>query len=79
MMKKINKYLNKKIYIGEALGDGLFAIVFIVFILILNNVYFRKNYEYEDIYSHYGKSDTCYVKKDKMYCLVEREVEWYGW
>jgi hypothetical protein len=78
MKKKINKFLDKKIYMGEAIGNTIFIFGLIVLCHLLHFGSPAHNFRYEDMHGNIGKSKNCYKTKNGLYCNADIKVEWYG-
>lgn len=78
MKNKINKFLDKKITIGESIGNTLVFIAFVVIITLCWYFITTDDYIYEDTNGNRGKSNICYERKQGLYCRTDIKVEWYG-
>lgn len=77
--KKINKQLNKKVYVGAVVGDILVGTFIYVLLTTVYNLITNHTYEYIDNNNRYGTSTECYKKDDGyLYCIVEKKVHQYN-
>ena len=77
MKNKIEKFLDKKITIGEAIGDFLMIILFMMLTIFLFVKLTIKNYDYMDEHGNVNKSKICYERKGNLYCIDSVKVKWY--
>ena len=75
--KKLDKFLNKKIYIGEAIGNILLVFSLLAMIAVGIRFMVLGEYLYIDNNGDTGHSNFCYKEKGKLYCRTDIEVKQY--
>lgn len=79
IIKRVNKILNKKIYVGEAIGDVLIGTVILIVLIIFYNHFNNETYEYIDYNNKYGTSNNCYTNENGyLYCETFKLVKQYS-
>ena len=77
MKNKINKFLDKKITVGEAIGNIILVITFMITSMFIFIKLTTKNYDYMSENDKFGNSKICYEEKGNLYCVDSVKVKWY--
>ena len=77
-MTKRTKFLDKKITMGENIGNILVVVILIGLAIMVTYALSTSYYQFEDLNGNIGESNICYTGSDGLYCRTDIKVEWYG-